>query len=51
MNFIINEKGFGHWKYIKMKIKRILDSSQISKYEKILMIEGLLEDYRKRYFK
>lgn len=49
--FITNEKGYGHWKYIKQRIKTILDSPQISKYEKILTIQGLLEDYYLRYIK
>ncbi len=50
MNFYINEKGYGHWKYLKRYIKNTLDSPQISRYEKILLITGLLDDYRKRYF-
>lgn len=47
--FIFNENGYGQWKYIKQRIKNILDSPQISRYEKILTIQSLLEDYEKRY--
>lgn len=48
--FISKEKGYGHWKYIKQRIKIILDSPQISRYEKVLTIQGLLEYYL-RYLK
>ncbi len=48
--FYFEEKGYGRWKYIKVRIKNILDSKHSSRYEKILEIESLLEDYRKRYF-
>lgn len=47
--FYANENGYGQWKYIKSRIKNILDEKQSSRYEKILKIEALLEDYKKRY--
>ena len=49
--FVTQEKGYGHWKYTKLKIKKILDEKHSSKYEKILKIESLLEDYKERYLK
>lgn len=49
--FHYNEKGYGQWKYIKQRIKNILDSPQICREEKILMIISLLEDYQVRYLK
>lgn len=49
--FIVNENGYGQWKYIKQRIKNILDSPQVSRYTKILEIQSLLEDYQNRYLK
>ncbi len=39
------------WKDLKISIKSILDSTQIDVYNKCLIIEGMLENYRKRFFK
>ena len=39
------------WKDLKISIKSILDSTQIDVYNKCLIIEGMLEIYRKRFFK
>ena len=39
------------WKYTKLRIKNILDCKHTSREEKILKIECLLEDYKKRYLK
>lgn len=37
------------WKELKRRIKNILDSPQISRYEKCLGIESMLEFYRINY--
>lgn len=40
-----------NWKYLKSRIKQILDEKQSNKYTKIIEIEALLEHYKKVYLK
>ena len=40
-----------NWKYLKSRIKQILDEKQSNKYTKIIEIQALLEHYEEVYLK